>query len=95
MPPLTFDAMSPEPPPDPDPVGIFMVREAQSLPELYFRGQVEPTAEAASDYSPPQRLTPVKTAVKPKRPNFFARLFGVFRRNRAPCAGAGCGASGN
>ena len=95
MPPLTFDASSPEPPPDPDPAGILMVREGQPRPELYFRGQVEPTAEAATDYSPPQRLIPVKTAVKPKRPNFFARLFGVFRRNRAPCAGAGCGASGN
>ena len=95
MPPLTFDAASPEPPPGPDPAGIFMVREAQPLPELYFRGQVEPSAEAATDYSPPQRLTPVKTVVKPKRPNFFARLFSVFRRNRAPCAGAGCGASGN
>jgi len=104
MPPLTFDAMSPEPPPDPDPAGILMVREAQPLPELYFHGQVEPTAEAATDYSPPQRAVPppvvisAKVAVaagKPKRPNFFARLFGAFRRHRAPCAGAGCGASGN
>ena len=95
MPPLTFDAASPEPPPDPDPANILMVREAKPLPELYFQGQVEPSVEAATDYSPPQRLIPVKAAVKTKRPNFFARLFGVFRRNRAPCAGAGCGASGN
>jgi len=104
MPPLIFDAASPEPPPDPDPAGILMVREAQPLPELYFQGQVEPSAEAAADYSPPQRVVspqlvvPAKVAVaagKPKRPNFFARLFGAFRRNRAPCAGAGCGVSGN
>jgi hypothetical protein len=104
MPPLTFDASSPEPAPDPDPAGILLVREAQPLPELHFQGQVEPAAEAATDYAPPQRVLPppvvipAKVAVaagKPKRPNFFARLFGVFRRNKAPCAGAGCGASGN
>ena len=95
MPPLTFDAAAPEPPPDPDPASILLVREAQPLPELFFRGQVEPSAEVASDYAPPQRIIPVKQTVKPKRPNFFARLFGAFRRHKTPCAGAGCSASGN
>lgn len=95
MPPLTFDAASPEPPPDPDPAGILMVRGVQPLPELFFRGQVEPPAEVASDYSPPQRIIPVKQTVKPQRPNFLARFFGIFRRHKKPCAGAGCTASGN
>jgi hypothetical protein len=102
MPPLTFDATAPEPPPDPDPADILLVREAQPLPELHFEGHVEPSLEAASDYSPPavppQPVIPVKAAAaasKPKRPNFLARLFGAFRRNRAPCQGTGCGDSGN
>ena len=95
MPPLTFDAAAPEPPPDPDPAGILIVREVRPLPALFFRGQVEPSAEAATDYSPPQRIIPVKQTVKPKRPNFFARFFGIFRRHKTPCAGAGCSASGN
>jgi hypothetical protein len=95
MPPLTFDATAPQPPPDPDPATILMVREAQPLPELYFRGQVEPSAEAAIDYSPPREANPPPPMVKPKKGNFFARLFGVFRRHKSPCVGAGCGASGD
>jgi len=104
MPPLTFDFSSPEPPPDPDPAGILLLREVQPLPELYFHGQVQPSAEEATDYTapqradPPQQVIPVRAAVaagKPKRPNIFARIFGIFRRNKAPCVGAGCGDSGN
>jgi hypothetical protein len=101
MPPLTFDASSPEPPPDPDPAGILLVRELQPQPELFFLGHIEPAPEAARDYVPPRPvITPAKAAVavpaaRPKRRNFLARFFGLFRRNRTPCAGAGCGADGN
>ena len=95
MPPLTFDATAPEPPPDPDPAGILLVREAQPWPELYFRGRVEPTVEAATDYVPRQPAKAVAPA-KPKRGNFLARFFGaIFRRHKSPCEGAGCDASGN
>jgi hypothetical protein len=102
VPPLTFDANEPAPPPDPDPANILLVREAQPLSQPVFEGHVEPTLEAASDYSPPKSAAPpapAKTAVpasKPKRGNFFARIFGVFRRNKTtPCVGTGCDDSGN
>jgi hypothetical protein len=106
MPPLTFDSSSPEPPPDPDPAGILLVRETAPLPELYFHGRVEPSAEEASDYvppqpqraEPPQQVVPAKVAVaagRPKRSNIFARIFGVFRRHKVPCVGTGCGTSGS
>jgi hypothetical protein len=101
MPPLTFDASSPEPPPDPDPAGILLVREAQPQPQLFFFGHVEPSPEAANDYVPPRPVVvPAKfpvavPAARPKRGNFLVRFFGLFRRHRAPCAGAGCGAAGN
>jgi hypothetical protein len=104
MPPLTFDSSSPEPPPDPDPAGILLVRELAPLPELFFLGRVEPSAEEATDYTAPQRaepsqqIIPVRVAVaagRPKRSNIFARIFGIFRRNKGPCVGTGCGDSGN
>jgi hypothetical protein len=104
MPPLTFDASSPEPVPDPDPAGILLLRESAPLPELYFLGRVEPSLEEATDYIPPQRAEPapqvvaVKTAVpagKPKGSNIFARIFGIFRRHKGPCVGTGCGYSGS
>ena len=104
VPPLTFDANEPAPPPDPDPASILLVREAEPLAQPVFAGHVEPTLEAASDYTPPKpiapprRVTPVKVAVpaaKPKHGNFFARIFGVFHRAHTPCVGTGCDAAGN
>jgi hypothetical protein len=93
MPPLTYDATAPDPSPDPDPAAILMVREAPPLPELFFRGQVEPTPEAAIDYSPQREANRPGAVVKAKRGNFFSWFFGIFRRQKSPCVGAGCGAS--
>jgi hypothetical protein len=107
VPPLTFDANEPAPPPDPDPANILLVREAQPLSQPVFEGHVEPTLEAASDYAPPKpvaqprALTPVKVAVavpaatRPRHGNIFARIFGVFHRAKTPCVGTGCDDSGN
>jgi hypothetical protein len=106
VPPLTFDANDPAPPPDPDPASILLVREAEPLSQPVFSGHVDPTFEAASDYippkpvAPPQPPTPAKAAVpvpaaKPKHGNIFARIFGVFHRAHTPCVGAGCSDSGN
>src|ERR1700676_1320300 len=42
MPPLSFDANSPEPPPDPGPETILLVREVRLRPSVEFRGHVDP-----------------------------------------------------
>ena len=42
MPPLSFDANSPEPPPDPAPETILLVREVRLRPSVEFRGHVNP-----------------------------------------------------
>jgi hypothetical protein len=44
MPPLTFDAASPAPPPDPSPGTILLVRTVRLRPTVVFRGRVEPAA---------------------------------------------------
>jgi hypothetical protein len=107
MPPLTFDASAPDEPPDPDPAHILMAREVQPLPDLNLGARAEPTAERASDYTPPPPppappLPPVVAvqtaapATQPKRANIFARFFGaMFRRKGTRCQGTGCGDAGN
>jgi hypothetical protein len=95
VPPLTFDATAPEPPPDPSVIDMLMVREAEPLPEVLFRGNVQPSREAAIDYvapSRPQQAAAAEAAPsKPKRRNIFVRFFSLFRGAKSPCAGAGCG----
>ncbi len=106
MPPLTFDASEPDMPADPDPAQILMLREAAPLETPFFAGRVEPTLEGASDYVPPKPAAAATgnggsdagaqaataKSKKRKKPNIFARFFGAFRRNKAPCLGTGCGA---
>jgi hypothetical protein len=102
LPPLTFDANAPDEAPDPDPAHILMVRQAEPLADPDFSDRAEPSAERASDYTPPQPpppIVPVKAvapATQPKRGNIFARFFGaMFRRKGARCLGTGCGDTGN
>jgi len=98
LPPLTYDANAPEEPPDPDPAHIFMVREAQLMPDLRVEGAAGPTLEGARDYIPPAPvMASVSTApaAQVKRGNVFARFFGAVFRRKARCAGTGCGAAGN
>ena len=94
MPPLSFNATSPEPPPDPSPATILLVREVRVSPGVVFRGTVTPAPElppveqqaALAEVSPPkQEGAGVIARVK----EFFQRLW-----RRAPCAGVGCGNGG-
>jgi hypothetical protein len=101
LPPLTFDAKAPDAPPDPDPAHILMLRQAQPLAELNLGERPQPTAEEASDYSPPPppRATPVQAkapATQAKRRNILVRFFSaIFHRNRPHCLGSGCNDSGD
>ena len=95
MPPLSFNANSPEPPPEPAPETILLVREARLRPAVVFRGHVNaapspaaeppavPAARAPSDDRPPE-----------PQPSFLDRVKTFFRRltssSSGPCAGEGC-----
>jgi len=52
MPPLTFDAASPGPPPDPSPATILLVRTVRLRPTVVFRGRVEPAPVASTPNAP-------------------------------------------
>jgi len=56
MPPLSFDAFSPEPPPEPSADTILLVREVRLRPAVIFRGRVEP---------PPPKPAHIASAPKP------------------------------
>jgi hypothetical protein len=65
MPPLTFDAKSPEPPPDPSPETILLVREVRVRSSVEFQGHVNPapalqptTAASVAPSIPAQLPTP-------------------------------------
>ncbi len=91
MPPLTFDAAAPAPPPVPGPDTILLVREVRVRPAEVFHGRVE-GASAPTASSPTVRAAVPEDA--PKSPlGVFAKLRRFFRRvfSREPCAGAGCG----
>jgi hypothetical protein len=105
MPPLSFDANSPEPPPDPAPETIMLVREVRLRPSAEFRGHVNPApaetvavqitpptpAPAAPAASAPPATSPAPPAAAPQ-PGIFSRVRNFFRKltGKAPCAGAGC-----
>ena len=93
MPPLSFDANSPEPPPDPAPETILLVREVRLRPSVEFRGHVNPapTQEVAAHVSPPAP-TPSDDRPAESQPGIFDRVRNFFRRltGKGPCAGAGC-----
>jgi len=70
MPPLTFDAKSPGPPPEPKPETATLIREIQVRPTVVFQGKVE--AEAAPKQT--QRFS------EPKKGGFLSKVGGFFRR---------------
>jgi hypothetical protein len=94
MPPLSFDANSPAPPPDPSPETILLVREIRMRPTVVFRGHVNPapteaTLGASVALPPPttvadRRANPQPSLMTRVR-NFFQKLGG-----RGPCEGSGC-----
>lgn len=89
--PLVFDARAPRAPAV-DPPTIFVEQEALLRPESFLWSDVEPPAPLAPAAHP---AIPASSNAENKKPNVFARLFGVFHKRRgAPrCVGVGCGAA--
>lgn len=81
MPALTFSANSPEPPPDPTPDLIMLVRVARAEPQWQFTGRVEAPhlEEVAQHNSAPAEAqpTPARKSEK-KKGGFWARLKRAF-----------------
>jgi hypothetical protein len=95
MPPLSFDASSPEPPPEPAPETIMLVREVRLRPSAEFRGHVNPAPpQTVAVHDSPPAATPVPTENRPAapQPGIFDRVRNFFRKlaGKSPCAGAGC-----
>ena len=86
MPPLSFDASSPEPPADPAPETILLVREVRLRPSVEFRGHVNPApSEAIPAPAPPPPANPAPAAAPGKRPavsqpSLLDRVRTFFRR---------------
>jgi len=97
MPPLSFSASSPEPPPEPSPATILLVREVRLRPSAEFRGHVNPPpAQGVTEPAPkPPARAPSDDETPDLQPGFFARVRNFFRRltstrQSVPCAGVGC-----
>jgi hypothetical protein len=93
MPPLSFDANSPEPPPDPAPETILLVREVRLRPSVEFRGHVNPApSQAVEVHVSPPAPTPADDLPAESQPGIFDRVRNFFRKltGKGPCAGAGC-----
>jgi hypothetical protein len=95
MPPLSFDANSPEPPPEPAPETILLVREVRLRPSVEFRGHVNPAPTPVAVH-PAAPVTPAPSDDRPPAPppSLLDRVRTFFRRltsaSGGPCAGAGC-----
>ena len=83
MPPLSFDAASSAPPPNPRPEMILLVREVSVEPAWIFHGRVEagpgsPAPKHSHDAKQPQQSAQQKSAKKNQGGilGFFRRLFG-------------------
>ena len=93
MPPLSFDANSPLPPPDPAPETILLVREVRLRPSVEFRGHVNPApSQAVAVQVSPPAPTPADDRPTDLQPGIFDRVRNFFRRltGKGPCAGVGC-----
>jgi hypothetical protein len=93
MPPLSFDANSPAPPPDPAPETILLVREVRLRPSVEFRGHVNPApSQAVAVHVSPPPPTPSDDRPAESQPGIFDRVRNFFRKltGKGPCAGAGC-----
>jgi hypothetical protein len=94
MPPLSFDANSPAPPPDPSPETILLVREIRMRPTVVFHGHVNP-APAQAALSASATLPTSKPADNRRanpQPSLMARVRNFFQRlaGKGPCEGSGC-----
>lgn len=86
MPPISFDASSPAPPPDPSPETILLVRTVRVRSSVVFHGHVEPARETITP-KPPAVTTPTQVTSLPpatrapqQRPSVMARMKDLFRR---------------
>lgn len=90
MPPLTFNAANPTPPPDPSPDTMILVRTVRAREETVFSGTVEPKSAVAA---PPtaqkdSSASSAHSGILARIGGFFRRVFGV---STGPgCEGAGC-----
>ena len=82
MPPLSFDASSPEPPPDPAPETILLVREVRLRPLAEFHGHVNPAPSQAALPPTPPPVTPAPSDKRPPAspPSLLDRVRSFFRR---------------
>jgi hypothetical protein len=82
MPPLTFDASSPAPPPDPSPETILLVREVRMRPTVVLHGHVNPapaqTPSATSETAAPPALASARRPDSP--PGLMTRMRNFFRK---------------
>jgi hypothetical protein len=100
MPALSFNASSPEPPPEPAPETILLVREVRLRPSVEFRGHVNPAPAPTQAAAPPAAPAPPATPahqdkqLSPAPPSFLDRVRNFFRRltsdSQSPCMGVGC-----
>lgn len=95
MPPLSFDANSPEPPPDPAPETILLVREARLRPTVVFRGHVNAApSQATARSAPPAAPAPAGDRPSKSQPGLLDRVRNLFRRltssSRVSRTGADC-----
>ena len=95
MPPLSFNANSPESPPAPAPETILLMREVRLRPSVEFRGHVNPApSQAAARPDLPPSPAPNENRPAASPPGFLDRMRNIFRRltsaRKSPCAGAGC-----
>ena len=79
MPPLTFDASSPNPPPVPSTEAMLIIRESVADPQISFRGAVRPVLPP-----PPSEVSRSKPQSHNPKSSFFARLFGLFHHRKGP-----------
>jgi hypothetical protein len=95
MPPLSFDANSPAPPPDPSPETILLVREVRVSPSVVFRGHVNPAPVQVPAAALPSVAPSTPAGEPPAQPEvgILTRMRNFFRRitGRVPCADVGCG----
>jgi hypothetical protein len=95
MPPLSYNAGSPEPPPEPAAETILLAREVRLRPAAEFRGRVNPAPEPlAPPPAPPVALAPAPVPPPTTKPTLLDRVRIFLRRLASaadsPCAGAGC-----
>jgi hypothetical protein len=86
MPPLTFDAASPAPPPLPGAETILLVRTVRVRPSVVFRGHVEPAREtmaakpSPTPAEPPENPPPPVARTSPQKPSVMTRMKDFLRR---------------